>query len=79
MRPSKTARKKRNFFIAQDERRKAEFRSMRDNNLCEWCASNKNLTIDHITPKSQGGGDDKYNLRVLCKNCHKERHRRKRW
>ena len=27
----------------------------RDNNTCGYCGSQKNLTIDHIVPKSRGG------------------------
>lgn len=31
------------------------------------------LHIDHIIPKSQGGSDDKDNLRVLCSTCNQTR------
>jgi 5-methylcytosine-specific restriction endonuclease McrA len=31
------------------------------------------LHIDHIVPKSQGGTDDKENLRVLCSACNQGR------
>jgi hypothetical protein len=31
------------------------------------------LHIDHIIPKSQGGTDDKENLRVLCSACNQAR------
>ena len=28
----------------------------RDNNTCQYCGSKKNLTIDHVMPRSRGGG-----------------------
>ncbi|MFQ5674026.1 MAG: HNH endonuclease [Nitrospinales bacterium] len=31
------------------------------------------LHVDHIVPKSQGGADDKDNLRVLCSACNQGR------
>jgi 5-methylcytosine-specific restriction endonuclease McrA len=27
------------------------------------------LSIDHVVPKSKGGGNDRPNLRVLCTTC----------
>ena len=36
---------------------------------CELCGSTKNLVIDHITPLSQGGGNQADNLRTLCQSC----------
>lgn len=34
------------------------------------------LEVHHILPVSMGGGDEPANLVTLCKDCHKERHRR---
>ena len=31
----------------------------------------RNLEVDHITPKSKGGGDDLNNLQLLCPKCNK--------
>ena len=41
----------------------------RDNNTCQYCGSRKNLTIDHIIPKSKGGGDNWFNLTLACSRC----------
>jgi len=41
----------------------------RDNFQCGYCGSNKNLTIDHIHPKSKGGTNDWKNLVTCCKVC----------
>lgn len=41
----------------------------RDNNECLNCGSTENLTIDHITPLSIGGGNDYNNLQTLCSSC----------
>jgi hypothetical protein len=36
---------------------------------CMYCGSTKHLTIDHIIPKSKGGGDTWINLVVACSTC----------
>lgn len=41
----------------------------RDCNCCIYCASTKNLCIDHIYPIILGGSDDYDNLAVACKAC----------
>jgi hypothetical protein len=46
---------------------------------CEDCGnqgSEKNpLEYHHIVYRSNGGSDDRSNLKILCKKCHKEVHR----
>ncbi len=41
----------------------------RDNHKCQYCGSTKHLTIDHVIPKSKGGGDTWLNLVVACSTC----------
>jgi hypothetical protein len=41
----------------------------RDNYKCAYCESSKHLTIDHIQPKSRGGGNTWTNLVTCCRNC----------
>jgi 5-methylcytosine-specific restriction endonuclease McrA len=41
---------------------------------CSICGVRNRLTIDHIIPKCRGGNNEKDNLRVLCKRCHKQEH-----
>lgn len=44
----------------------------RDKFRCRLCgagAASSVLEIDHITPRSEGGSNDKTNLRVLCHEC----------
>lgn len=41
----------------------------RDNFTCQYCASRRFLSIDHIIPESQGGTLDKQNLVTACKSC----------
>jgi 5-methylcytosine-specific restriction endonuclease McrA len=37
---------------------------------CHWCGrKDTKLTIDHLTPRSRGGGDEIENLRPCCKPC----------
>ena len=41
----------------------------RDNHQCVYCGSNKNLTLDHVIPKSRGGTNDWTNLVTSCFKC----------
>jgi len=41
----------------------------RDNWQCQYCGSSENLTIDHRTPRSRGGGNEPKNLTCACKRC----------
>lgn len=41
----------------------------RDGNQCVYCGSSKNLTLDHIMPKSRGGNNDWMNLVTSCMKC----------
>jgi 5-methylcytosine-specific restriction endonuclease McrA len=41
----------------------------RDGHKCQYCGSTKELTIDHIIPRSRGGEDTWENLTVACMPC----------
>ncbi len=41
----------------------------RDNFECQYCGSSKNLTLDHILPKSKGGKTEWRNLVTACSRC----------
>lgn len=41
----------------------------RDGNRCQYCGSHKNLTIDHVLPRSRGGRDTWENLVTACDDC----------
>lgn len=41
----------------------------RDGNSCVYCGSNKNLTLDHVIPKSRGGKNEWTNLVTSCFRC----------
>jgi 5-methylcytosine-specific restriction endonuclease McrA len=43
----------------------------RDGFRCVYCGVSKNLTIDHVIPKSRGGGNTWLNLVTCCKNCNR--------
>ena len=37
---------------------------------CEYCgAEDRELTVDHIVPRSRGGADEPYNFAVACRSC----------
>ena len=49
----------------------------RDGPNCSFChkyLSDHEITIDHIVPKSQGGGNNIENLRIACFSCNQGRH-----
>ncbi|MFT6972203.1 MAG: 5-methylcytosine-specific restriction endonuclease McrA [Roseivirga sp.] len=41
----------------------------RDLHKCQYCGSNKDLTLDHVLPKSRGGATSWQNLVAACKRC----------
>ena len=41
----------------------------RDGRVCVYCGSSENLSVDHILPKSLGGGDEEENLVTSCSRC----------
>ncbi|WP_236031889.1 HNH endonuclease [Ktedonospora formicarum] len=45
---------------------------------CRWCElhfrDGDHIEVDHITPKSEGGGEELSNKFALHRHCHDERH-----
>jgi len=41
----------------------------RDGHECKYCGSKKQLTIDHVIPKSKGGKSNWTNLITACHRC----------
>lgn len=41
----------------------------RDGMKCQYCGSTRDLTIDHVVPKSRGGADSWENLVTACNTC----------
>jgi 5-methylcytosine-specific restriction endonuclease McrA len=55
---------------------KASQVSARDGPNCHYCSTPLNSatrTLDHVTPVSQGGGNNVENLRLACKPCNQGR------
>ena len=50
-------------------RRKRKEVYKRDGGKCRRCKTDKNLTIDHVVPKSMGGHNGITNMQTLCKKC----------
>jgi hypothetical protein len=40
---------------------------------CAYCGSDKELTIDHITPRSKGGTDVTKNVVCACHDCNQDK------
>lgn len=45
----------------------------RDGNRCLYCGSNRELTLDHVLPKSRGGKTEWANLATACKKCNSKK------
>lgn len=45
----------------------------RDDFKCLYCDSIKDLTIDHVIPRSRGGADSWQNLATCCKSCNSKK------
>lgn len=41
----------------------------RDRQLCQYCGSTHDLTLDHVLPRSRGGKSSWQNLTTACKKC----------
>ena len=42
---------------------------LRDKFTCQYCWSKKELTFDHLLPRSKGGKTDWNNVVTACSNC----------
>jgi 5-methylcytosine-specific restriction endonuclease McrA len=41
----------------------------RDNYACQYCGTDRNLTLDHLKPRSRGGETNWLNLVTACMRC----------
>ena len=49
------------------------FLASRDGLYCQICEGITNLQIDHVTPVSKGGTNDRTNLQLLCRDCNRKK------
>ena len=72
---TKPKRKHRGSLWIRQERRLAIY--LRDGLACCYCASGLEhgvlLTLDHVQPRSKGGGDESENLVTACEKCNSVR------
>ncbi len=45
----------------------------RDGERCVYCGTTKNLTLDHVIPRSKGGVDSWENLVTACHSCNSKK------
>lgn len=45
----------------------------RDNHRCQYCQSSRDLTLDHVRPRSRGGITSWDNLVTACKKCNSKK------
>ena len=43
------------------------------NHQCAYCGSTKDLTLDHVVPRSKGGADETKNVVCCCKTCNQDK------
>ena len=82
---NRTSRHSRGYGSAWDKLRQSILE--RDKYLCQQCLRDgvltglvignrkhpRGATVDHITPKAEGGTDDPSNLEALCRLCHERK------
>lgn len=64
---------RRGFEGYKDEYLRLRAQVLKEEPVCRICGLRPSVTVDHVIPKSQGGTDDRSNLRGACKECHDER------
>jgi 5-methylcytosine-specific restriction endonuclease McrA len=45
----------------------------RDGNCCVYCGNHRDLTLDHVIPKSKGGRTNWLNLVAACRRCNAQK------
>ena len=45
----------------------------RDDWTCQYCGSRANLTVDHVIPRSKGGGSSWDNIVASCAPCNRRK------
>ena len=45
----------------------------RDNWTCQYCGARSNLTVDHVIPRSKGGGSNWDNIVASCAPCNRRK------
>lgn len=58
------------FYSDPEYKRNRPLALRRDGGRCVLCRSADRVQVDHIIPRTKGGGHALANLRTLCKACH---------
>ena len=66
--------KEKNEIINNWKIQKQSLSNWKLSSSCANCGSVKYLTFHHIFQKSKGGGNEKSNLMILCRQCHDRVH-----
>src|SRR5262249_26956835 len=45
----------------------------RDDGACQYCGARSNLTVDHVIPRSKGGGSSWENIVASCAPCNRRK------
>lgn len=63
------ATRQRRYSAAKIAPAKRRYVYDRDSYMCRRCGTLDDLSIDHIIPRSRGGGNEVENLQTLCRSC----------
>jgi 5-methylcytosine-specific restriction endonuclease McrA len=61
-----------NWLVKQARQLRRVIIILRDGARCQYCSkplTYNQLTLDHVLPKSRGGGDELGNLVTCCERC----------
>ncbi len=74
--PNRHGKRCRPHARAYEQARAGDYRQLRlfrPDGPCVGCGATEDLTWDHVTPRSKGGGSEWANLQCLCRPCNSKK------
>lgn len=61
------------IYIGPTWRRRHRNLDVHEGDVCRYCGTTNELTVEHLTPRSRGGTNDPSNLGVSCLTCNQHK------